>query len=86
MAPDATLPTASTSPSPSTSNHADCDTLAVHDCDVLFTVPTAQKKFAGQRLVVPTLVPARQKNPYGHGTIDDGVVPLPPHTKPAMHG
>jgi hypothetical protein len=58
----------------------------VHDCDVPFATPPPQKKFAGQPLLVPTLVPAGQKNPYGQGTIDDGVVPLLPHTKPAVHG
>jgi hypothetical protein len=58
----------------------------VHDCDVPFATPAAQKKFVGHRLLVPTLVPAGQKKPYGHCVIDDGVVAMLSHTKPAVHG
>jgi hypothetical protein len=80
------LPTASTSPSLSASNHADSGTATVHDCDVPFATPAAQKKFVGHRLLVPTLVPAGQKKPYGHCIIDGGVVATLSHTNPAVHG
>jgi hypothetical protein len=85
MPPCDVLPTASTSPSPSASNHDVSGMSAVHDCAVPSAEPTPQKKFDGQRLLVPTmLVPAGQKKPYGHCTIDDGVVPSVLHTKPAV--
>ncbi len=50
--------------------------------ELLLAAPPEQKTLAGHELLVPTLVPARQKKPYGHGAI----VPSPTHTNPAVHG